>query len=209
MSEHLPITVMVGDDHPVVREGLKAILSAQDDLEVVGEARTGGEAVASYFQLRPRVVLMDLLLPDMNGSEAIKRICEKSSDARIIVLTTLSGDEEIYRALEAGAHGYLLKDMVRKELIRAVHEVHAGRRFIPAEIGARLAEGLPRPDLTSREIEVLQQVAGGLRNKEIAYNLDISEATVNAHVKHILSKLSAADRTQAVMVALRRGILHL
>ena len=209
MSEHLPITVLVVDDHPVVREGLNAILSAQDDLRVVGEAATGGEAVASYFSLRPRVVLMDLLLPDMSGSEAIRRICEKSSDARIIVLTTLSGDEEIYRALEAGAHGYLLKDMVRKELIRAIHEVCAGRRFIPAEVGARLAEGLPRPALTSREIEVLQQVAGGLRNKEVAFNLDISEATVNAHVKHILSKLNAADRTQAVMVALRRGILHL
>jgi two-component system NarL family response regulator len=209
MCERLPITVMIVDDHPVVREGLNAILSCQEDLRIVGEAGTGEEAIALYFRLRPQVVLMDLGLPDMSGSEAIRRICEKSSDARIVVLTILSGDEEVYRALEAGAHGYLLKDMVRQELVRAIHEVHAGRRYIPAEVGARLAEGFPRPQLSPREVEVLQLVATGLRNKEIAGNLDLSEATVNAHVKHILSKLNAADRTEAVMAALRRGILHL
>jgi two-component system NarL family response regulator len=125
------------------------------------------------------------------------------------VLTTLSGDEEIYRALEAGAHGYLLKDMVRHELISAIHEVSSGRRYIPAEVGARIAAGFPRPDLSSREIQVLQLVAGGLRNKEIGFQLSVSESTVNAHVKHILSKLDATDRTEAVMIALRRGILHL
>ena len=204
-----PITIMIVDDHPVVRDGLAAILSSQSDLEIVGEASTGAEAVEQYFKLQPMVVLMDLLLPDMIGSEAIKIICEKSSDARIIVLTTLGGDEEIYRALEAGARGYLLKDMVRHELILAIHQVSGGHRYIPAEIGARLAENFPRPGLSAREVEVLQLVAGGLRNKEIGFQLGVTEATVNAHVKHILAKLDASDRTEAVMIALRRGILHL
>lgn len=209
MNQKSAITVLVVDDHPVVREGLISILSTREDLTVVGEAATGAEAVDSYFRLRPEIVLMDLLLPDMHGAEAIKRICDKSSDARIIVLTTLSGDEDVYQAIEAGARGYLLKDMVRRELIEAIHNVAGGRRYIPAEVGALLAEGLPRPDLTTREVEVLKLVGAGLRNKEIAFQLDISEATVNAHVKHILSKVGAADRTEAVMVALRRGILHL
>jgi two-component system NarL family response regulator len=209
MTANPRISIMIVDDHPVVREGLTSIISSQDDLHVIGEASTGSESVKLYFALRPQVVVMDLLLTDISGTEAIRRICQKSSDARILVLTTLSGDEEIYRALEAGARGYLLKDMVRRELIHAIHEVSAGRRYIPVEVGARLAEALPRPDLTSREIEVLRLVAAGLRNKEIAFNLSISEATVNAHVKHILSKLNAADRTQAVVVALQRGILRL
>ena len=186
-----------------------AIISSEPDLEVVGDVGTGTEAVASYFSLHPTVVLMDLLLPDISGSEAIRRICQKSANAQIIVLTTVSGDEEIYRALEAGARGYLLKDMVRRELIQAIREVSAGKRYIPAQVGARIAENLPRPDITSREVEVLKLIASGLRNKEVAYRLAVSEATVNAHVKHILSKLNVTDRTHAVTVALRRGIIHL
>jgi len=178
-------------------------------MQVVGEAGSGEEAVTAYTRLRPAVTLMDLLLPDCSGSEAIRRICKQSAAARVIVLTTLNGDEEIYRALESGAKGYLLKDMVRRQLTDAIREVHAGRRYIPPQVGTRIAENLPRPDLTAREIEVLQLIASGLRNKEVAYKLDVSEATVNAHVKHILAKLSATDRTNAVVVALRRGVIRL
>ena len=185
------------------------MISAQPDMQVVGEAGTGTEAVESYFRMRPDVLLIDLLLPDFPGSEAIRQICAKSGSARIIVLTTVGGDEDIYRAMEAGARGYLFKDMARRELIQAIRTVHEGRRYIPAEVGARLAENLPRPALTSREIEVLQLVATGLRNKEIAFKLGLSEATVNAHIKHILEKLNASDRTHAVTTALRRGVIRL
>ena len=204
-----PITVLVVDDHPVVRDGLNAIISSEPDMQVVGEAGTGVDAVTAYLDVHPNVVLMDLLLPDISGAEAIRRICAQSPNARIIVLTTVDGDEGIYRALEAGARGYLLKDMVRRELIQAIREVAGGRRYIPAQVGARIAENLPRPDVTAREIEVLQLIASGLKNKEVAYRLGVSEATVNAHIKHILSKLNASDRTHAVTIALRRGIIRL
>jgi two-component system, NarL family, response regulator len=204
-----PITVVIVDDHPVVRDGLNAMLSAEADISVVGEAATGVEGLALVKKLRPAVVLMDLLLPDIGGAEVIQRVCSHSSDTAFIVLTTVAGDEEIYRALEAGARGYLFKDMARKELVQAIRVVHRGHRYIPSQVGSRIAENLPRPDLTSREIEVLQAIAAGLRNKEIAYQLNISEATVNAHVKHILEKLNATDRTQAVTIALRRGIIRL
>jgi two-component system, NarL family, response regulator len=204
-----PVTVMIVDDHPVVRDGLHAMLSTEPGISVVGEAGTGAEALILLNKLRPAVVLMDLLLPDIGGSEVIQRVCSRSSDTAFIVLTTVGGDEEIYRALEAGARGYLFKDMVRKELVQAIRTVHRGQRYIPAQVGSRIAENLPRPDLTARETEVLQLIATGLRNKEIAYRLTISEATVNAHIKHILEKLSAQDRTQAVTTALRRGIIRL
>jgi two-component system NarL family response regulator len=203
------ISVLIVDDHVVVREGLKAIISSEPDLEVVGEAGTGAEAIKAYTLLRPRVVLMDLMLPDCKGSDVIAQICSKHPDAQIVVLTTLGGDEEIYRALDAGARGYLLKDMVRKALITAINEVAAKRRYIPPEVGTKLAENFPRQRLTAREIEVLRQIATGMRNKEVAFALGISEETVNAHVKHILSKLNVPDRTQAVVVSLRRGIIHL
>jgi len=200
---------MIVDDHPVVRDGLNAMLSAEPDISVVGEAGTGAEALLFINKLRPAVVLMDLLLPDIGGSEVIKRVCSCSSDTAFIVLTTVAGDEEIYRALEAGARGYLFKDMARKELVQAIRTVHRGQRYIPAQVGSRIAENLPRQDLTARETEVLQLIATGMRNKEIAYRLTISEATANAHVKHILEKLNASDRTQAVTTALRRGIIRL
>src|SRR5580698_588006 len=209
MNPGKPVTVLIVDDHPVVREGLNAMLSAEADIQVVGEAGTGVEALALVTKLRPAVVLMDLLLPDIGGSEVIQRVCNRSSDTAFIVLTTVAGDEEIYRALEAGARGYLFKDMARKELIQAIRAVAKGRRYIPAQVGTRIAENLPRPGLTAREIEVLQFIAAGRRNKEIAYQISVSEATVNAHVKHILEKLNASDRTQAVTTALRRGIIRL
>ena len=209
MTENHPVTVMIVDDHPVVRDGLNAMLSTEADIQVVGEAGTGAEALDLLAKLRPAVVLMDLLLPDIGGAEVIKRACSARSDTNFIVLTTVAGDEEIYRALEAGARGYLFKDMVRRELVQAIRTVHKGQRYIPAQVGSRIAENLPRMDLSSREIEVLQLVAGGLRNKEIAHELTVSEATVNAHVKHILGKLYASDRTQAVTIALRRGIIRL
>jgi DNA-binding NarL/FixJ family response regulator len=152
---------------------------------------------------------MDLLLPDIEGSEVIEQVCAGSSDTAFIVLTTLVGDEEIYRALEAGARGYLFKDMARKELVHAIRDVVDGKRYIPPEVGRRIAESLPRTALTNREIEILQRVAAGLKNKEIAHHMGVSESTVNAHVKHILEKLHASDRTQAIITALRRGIIRL
>jgi len=209
MSERKRITVLVVDDHPVVRDGLRAIVSSEPDMEIVADVGTGAAGVESYLALRPSIVLMDLLLPDISGTEAIGQICQRAPAAQIIVLTTVGGDIEIYRALEAGARGYLLKDMVRKDLIHAIRAVAAGRRYIPAQVGSLIAENLPRPDITAREVEVLQLIASGLRNKEIAHELGVSEATANAHVKRILEKLNASDRTHAVTVALRRGIIRL
>jgi DNA-binding NarL/FixJ family response regulator len=203
------VSVVIVDDHPVVRDGLCAMISAEADLHIAAEVGTGAEALAIIPKVRPAVVLMDLLLPDIGGSEVIKRVCSTSSDTAFIVLTTVAGDEEIYRALEAGARGYLFKDMARKELIHAIRAVAKGQRYIPAEVGSRIAESLPRTGLTTREIEVLQCIAAGLRNKEVAYQLGVSEATVNAHVKHILEKLNVSDRTHAVTTALRRGIIRL
>jgi len=159
------ITVVLVDDHPVVRDGLTAMLSADPDLKVIGEAGTGKEALELIPRLRPSVVVMDLLLPDIVGSEVIRRICSRSSDINFIVLTTVAGDEEIYRTLEAGALGYMFKDMARKDLIQAIRVVHKGQRFIPGPVGSTIAENLPRTDLSSREIEVLQLVAIGMRNK--------------------------------------------
>jgi two-component system, NarL family, response regulator len=204
-----PVSVVIVDDHPVVRDGLCAMISAEADIVVAADVGTGAEALDIISKLRPAVVLMDLLLPDIGGAEVIRRVCSTSSDTAFIVLTTVAGDEEIYRALEAGARGYLFKDMARKDLIHAIRAVAKGQRYIPSQVGSRIAENLPRPGLTAREIEVLQFVAAGQRNKEIAYQLGVSEATINAHVKHILEKLNASDRTQAVTTALRRGIIRL
>lgn len=209
MTDANSVTIVIVDDHPVVRDGLNAMLSVEPDMQVIGEAGTGGDALSLLKTLRPSVVLMDLLLPDIGGAEVIKRVCSTCSDISFIVLTTVAGDEEIYRALEAGARGYLFKDMARKELLQAIRAVHRGQRYIPATVGSAIAQNLPRMDLSSREIEVLQLVAAGLRNKEIAYRINVSEATVNAHVKHVLQKLNASDRTHAVTTALKRGIIRL
>jgi len=203
------ITVLIVDDHPIVCEGLRSMICAEPDMTVIAEAGSGAAGVEAYFKLRPTIVLMDLLLPDMRGSDAIRDICAKSSSAQIVVLTSVTGDEEIYRALEAGARGFLFKDMARRELVNAIRAVCSGRRFIPAQVGARLAELLPRPGLTAREIEVLELVAAGMRNKDVAFKLNLAEATVNAHIKLILEKLNASDRTHAVTTALRRGLIKL
>lgn len=208
VSSDAPITVLVVDDHPIVREGLAAIIATQNDMRMVGGAANADDAVAQYLKARPNVVLMDLLLQDSSGTDAISAICAKWPDARILVLTTATGDDEIYRAIEAGARGYLLKDMVTQELVDAIRQVHMGRRYIPVRIGSALAEGLPRPGLTSREVEVLRLIASGLKNKEIAFELSISEGTINVHIKSILSKLGASDRTHAAMIGLRRGIIR-
>ena len=201
--------VLLVDDHLMFRLGIRSVIEQQSDISVVGEAGTGTEALAMVSKLRPSVVLMDLLLPDIGGAQVIERVCSHSSDTAFIVLTTVAGDEEIYRALEAGARGYLFKDMARKELVQAIRAVNRGQRYIPTQVGTLIAESLPRTGLSSREIEVIQLIAAGSRNKEIAFKLEISEATVNAHVKHILEKLGASDRTQAVTIALRRGIIRL
>ena len=204
-----PITVVVVDDHPMVRDGLCALVESEPDLELLGETGSGQEALEIIPRLKPKVAIVDLMLPDIGGTEIIQRISAKSSDIAFIVLTSLVGDEEIYRALEAGARGYLFKDMARKELVQAIRMAVKGKRYLPAQVGSVLGQNFPRTGLSSREIEVLQFIATGMRNKEIAGQLGVSETTVNAHMKHILEKLNAFDRTSAVMTALRRGIIRL
>jgi two-component system NarL family response regulator len=210
MSKEGAIRVLIADDHPVVREGVAAMIERRPDMTVVGEAATGREAVAAYRAARPDVVLMDLRMPDMTGVEAIGAIRGEFPGARIIVLTTYDGDEDIYRGLQAGARAYLLKDAPRDDLLDAIRAVHAGQSRIPPAVAARLAERvLAGPELTARELEVLQGIVAGRSNKEIGAALGISEGTVKAHVNSILSKLGVADRTQAVTTALQRGIVHL
>jgi len=204
-----PIRVICVDDHPVVRAGLVAILTAQSDIEVVATASSGEQAIELVRQFRPDVTLMDLKMNGMGGAQAVEAIRCEFPNAKLIVLTTFDGEEDIYRALQAGAATYLLKDSIADELVRVVKEVHRGGRPIPQEIAARLADRIAQPSLTPREISVLQLAAKGNRNKEIACGLGISEETVQVHMKSILLKLGVHDRTAAVTTALRRGILHL
>jgi DNA-binding NarL/FixJ family response regulator len=204
------IRVLLADDHAVVREGFAAILSYQQDVEVVGQAADGPEAVALYRKLHPDLLLVDLRMPGLSGVEVITTIRAEDPEARAIVLTTFDGDEDIFRALEAGARGYLLKDSTTTELLDAIRVVHTGGRRVPPEVAARLVErATSGPSLSAREIEVLRLVAAGKTNKEIASALFISEGTVKTHVNSIHEKLGVRDRTEAVMTALRRGILHL
>jgi DNA-binding NarL/FixJ family response regulator len=203
------IRVICVDDHPVVQAGLVAILSAQSEIEVVATASSAEQGIELVRQHRPDVTLMDLKLTGMGGAEAVEVIRREFPKAKLIVLTTFEGEEDIYRALQAGAATYLLKDSIADELVRAVKEVHSGGRPIPKEIAARLAERITQPSLTPREVSVLRLVAKGHRNKEIAGDLGISEETVQVHVKSILLKLGVHDRTAAVTTALRRGILRL
>jgi DNA-binding NarL/FixJ family response regulator len=203
------IRILTVDDHPILREGIAAILAAEPDFELVGEANNGREAIDQFRAHRPDVTLMDLQMPQMNGIEAIRAIRKEFSDARIIVLTTYSGDAQAVRAFEAGAFGYLLKSMLRKELIETIRSAHAGKKRIPPEVAVEMAEHHTDDSLTEREIEVLLQVAGGRANKMIAVDLKISEETVKAHMKNILSKLGANDRTHAVTIALKRGIIEI
>src|SRR5213593_2802117 len=209
MAQGAVIRVMSVDDHPLMREGIATLIRNQADMELVAEAANGAEAIAQFRRLRPDVTLMDLRLPDMSGIDAMIAIRSEFPEARIIILTTFAGDTEIQRALEAGARAYLLKSMPPKELVEAIRQVHAGKKRIPAEIAAHLAEHYSDEALTGREIDVLKQIAGGNRNRDIAEKLFISEETVKVHIKHIMEKLGAADRTQAVAIGVRRGIIQL
>jgi DNA-binding NarL/FixJ family response regulator len=202
-----PIKILIVDDHPLIREGVAAVLSGQTDMILVGEATTGREAIESFRRNLPDVTLMDLRMPDMNGIDAISVIRSEFPTARVVVLTTYAGDAQALGALKAGASGYLLKNMLRKDLLETIRAVHSGKRRIPPEIAADIAEHAIEDSLTAREIEVLRGVAAGKSNKLIAVQLDITESTVKAHMKSILPKLDASDRTHAVMIALKRGIL--
>ena len=203
------IRIMAVDDHPLIRSGLRAVIASEPDMEMVGEAANGEEAIELYREERPDVVLMDLRMPVMDGLTATLAILREFPDAKIVALTTYEGDEDIHRALSAGARGYLLKDMMRSQLLQVIRTVQKGQRAIPAAIAARLAEYTPRIELTPRELEVLQLMAKGFSNPEIASTLGRTESTMKVHVSNILQKLQATDRTEAVTVAIQRGILHL
>jgi len=209
MSESGPIRVFCVDDHPMLRKGIATVINDEPDMQVVGEASNAQEAVEQFRKHRPDVTLMDLRLPDTSGIEAMRAIQAEFPGARIIVVTTFEGDAEIKRALEAGAHGYLLKNMPPDELVASIRHVYAGKKRIPSQLAARLAEHLSDKALTAREVEVLRLLAEGNRNIEIAERLFVSEKTIKAHVQHIMEKLGAKDRTQAVAIGIRRGIIHL
>jgi DNA-binding NarL/FixJ family response regulator len=197
------------DDHHLLREGIATIMSHQPDMVLVAQAASGKDAIRQYREHNPDVTLMDLRLPDISGIDALIAIRSEFPDARIIILTTFEGDVEIQRALEAGARGYLLKNMPPSELVQVIRQVHAGKKRLPPELAAQLAEHMADESLTAREVEVLKQVADGNRNRDIAEHLFISEETVKVHVKHIMDKLGAKDRTQAISIAVRRGIIEL
>jgi DNA-binding NarL/FixJ family response regulator len=209
MSHTEKIKIMVVDDHPLMRVGITAIINARTDMSVVAQAGTGEEAVALFQRHKPEITLMDLRLPGMSGVEAIAAIRSKSSNARFIVVTTYDGDEDIHRALEAGAQGYIIKGMPYQTLVDALQRVHSGGRFLPPPVARALASRLPHSDLSSRELEVLHLLVGGNSNKDIANVLGITEATVKCHVSTILVRLDVEDRTQAVVAALQRGLVHL
>src|SRR5215212_9183724 len=203
------IRIVVVDDQAVVRQGFVSLINTVADMEVIAEGTDGRQAVELYRKLRPDVLLTDLRMPVMTGVEAIAAIRREFPSARVIVLTTFDGDEDIYRSLQAGAQGYLLKDMFFDELEEAVRRVHAGSRRIPTAVAEKLAERMSGSDLTARELEVLEQIVRGRSNKEIGHLLNISEATVKSHINNILSKLGVSDRTQAATTALQRGLVHL
>lgn len=209
MTEPSSIRVLSIDDHPLLREGLAALINNQPGMVLVAQASNAQEGIAQFRKHEPDITLMDLRLPDKSGIEAMRAIRAEFPEARVIVLTTFEGDVEIQRALEAGARAYILKNMPPKDLLEVIREVHAGKKRIPSQVAAQLAEHLSDESLTSREIEVLGQLAEGNRNRDIAAKLFITEETVKVHIKHIMEKLGANDRTQAVAIAVRRGIIQL
>jgi DNA-binding NarL/FixJ family response regulator len=204
-----PIRILTVEDHPVFRQGLTTIIGSEPDMLLVGQAANAAEAIAEFRRHRPDITLMDLRLPGTNGTDTLISIRGEYPDARIIILTTSDGDADIHRAMRAGAKAYILKSMPQEELLEVVRSVHAGRRHVPADVAARLAEHVGEEDLTSRELEVLRLVRNGYRNKQIANQLVIAETTVSFHIKNLVSKLGANDRTHAVTIALRRGLLHI
>jgi len=209
MSELARIRVFSVDDHPLLQEGLAAIINNQPDMVLIAQASNAQEGIQQFRKHKPDVTLMDLRLPDKSGIDAMIAVRSEFPEARIIMLTTFEGDVEIQRALEAGARGYMLKSMPPKDLVEVIRQVHAGKKRIPPQLAAQLAEHLSDEDLTAREIEVLSQIAGGNRNRDIAEKLFITEETVKVHIKHIMEKLGASDSTQAVAIGLRRGIIEL
>ena len=209
MNEQAKIRVLSIDDHPLVREGLAALINDQPDMRIVGQGSTGHEAIKLFHDLQPDVALMDVRLPDISGIDAMITIRSDFPEARVVMVTSSEGDVEMQRALEGGARGYMLKSMPPKDLLEAIRKVHAGKKAIPAEIATHLANHMSDEGLTSREVEILQQVAEGNRNRDIAERFFISEGTVKVHIKHIMEKLGANDRTQAITIAVRRGIIHL
>jgi DNA-binding NarL/FixJ family response regulator len=209
MSSPAAIRVLSVDDHPLLREGIASIINSQPDMLLVSQAANGAEAIQRYREHRPDVTLMDLRLPGLGGIDTMIAIRAEFADARIIMLTTFEGDVEIQRALEAGARGYLLKSMPPQDLVHVIRQVHAGKKQVPLEVAAHLAEHMGGENLTKRELEVLRELAAGHRNRDIAERLFISEETVKVHLKHIMDKLGARDRTQTVAIAVRRGIVQL
>jgi len=209
MNADTRIRILSVDDHPLLREGLAAIINNQQDMLLVAQASNAEEAIQQYRKHQPDITLMDLRLPDKSGIDALIAVRAEFPSALVIMLTTFEGDVEIQRALEAGARGYMLKSMPPKELVEVIRQVHAGKKRIPAQLAAQLAEHMSDDNLTAREIEVLGQIAGGNRNRDIAEKLFITEETVKVHIKHIMEKLGANDRTQAVAIGVRRGIIEL
>jgi DNA-binding NarL/FixJ family response regulator len=209
MSDHARIRVFCVDDHPLLREGIRTVINSQPDMLVIAEAPNAREAIEQFRKHRPDVTLMDLRLPDVSGIDTMITIRTEFPEARIIILTTFEGDVEIQRALEAGARAYMLKSMPPKDMVDTIRQVYAGKKRIPQEIATHLAEHYSDESLTGREVEVLRQIAGGNRNRDIADKLFITEETVKVHVKHIMEKLGASDRTHAVAIGVRRGIIQL
>jgi len=209
MNESTPIRILCVDDHPLVHEGIATVIRNQPDMTLIAEAFNGREAIQKFREHKPDVVLLDLRLPDMSGIDTMITIRNEFPEARAIILTTFEGDAEIQRALVAGARAYVLKSMPPKELVEVIRKVHAGKKPIAPQIAAQLAEHYGDEALTQREIDVLRQIAGGNRNRDIAEKLFISEETVKVHIKHVMEKLGASDRTQAVAIGVRRGIIQL